>query len=67
MAFIGTIAEFDERKEDFECYVERLAEFMKANKVEDDRKASVFLAVIGAEALSIVRNLFSPATPSSKT
>ena len=40
---------------------------MKANKCADDDKATIFLALIGAEAFEAVSNYVSPAEPTDKT
>ena len=38
-----------------------------ANKVEDDRKASVLLTLVGGTVYGVLRNLLSPNKPQDKT
>lgn len=64
---IGDISEFKEGQEDFESYLERLDMWMTTNSVEDDKKVSVFLSVIGADTYRLLKNLISPDKPSTKT
>ena len=64
---IGAIGEYKEGQEDFESYLERLDMWMTANDVADDKKVSVFLSVIGADAYRLLKNLVSPDKPSTKT
>jgi len=67
MAHKDTFGEFNPSVEDFECYVERLAMYFEANDIEDAKKKSVFLSVIGAKYYSLLRSLCSPDAPSGKT
>ena len=60
MAHIGRIGEFDETKESFTCYKERLTQFFVANEVKNERKVAVFLSVIGPKTYGILRNLVAP-------
>ena len=64
---IGTISEFDPEKEDWVNYQKRLEIWMKVNKVEDDDKANVFLALIGPKAFEVLTNLTLPDEVDSKT
>ncbi len=60
--------EFDEEKEEWAQYVERLGNFFSANNVtEVDRKRAIFLTVIGPAASKLLRSLISPAKPTEKT
>ena len=62
---IGCITEYKEGQEDFESYLERLEQWMFANDVEDGKKVSVFLSVIGAETYRLLKNLTMPQRPST--
>ena len=62
--FVGTVSEFIPSKEQWSNYQKRLEIWMKANKCADDDKATIFLALMGAEAVS---NYVSPAEPTDKT
>ncbi|KAI4881013.1 hypothetical protein NFI96_011262 [Prochilodus magdalenae] len=64
---IGQLSEYKEGQEDFESYLERLEQWMIANEVDEGKKVSVFLSVIGAEAYRLLKNLTMPAKPSSLT
>ena len=67
-ATFGSIGEYEEGKEDWPQYVERLEHFFAANGiVEDDRKLSVFLSVIGPNAYKLLRSVISPKKPGEKT
>ena len=64
---IGTIGEFQEGREDWKQYAERLQHFMDANGITDeDRKRAVFLTVIGPKAYKLLASLVAPAKPGEK-
>ena len=64
---IGTIGEFQEGREDWKQYTERLQHFMDANGITDeDRKRAVFLTVIGPKAYKLLASLVAPAKPGEK-
>ena len=67
MAYVGKVDEFDSANEDWEAYMERVELYCDANDVEEDKKVSVLLSLIGAKTYNLLRNLVSPAKPSSKT
>lgn len=67
MPFIGKVNEFTEGSESVENYVERLEQFFTANDIEDEKKVSVFLSVVGSSAYGVIRNLVQPALPKDKT
>lgn len=67
MALIGSISEYKEGKEDFESYLERLEQWMAANTVADEKKVSVFLSIIGADAYKLLKSLLLPDKPSTKS
>ena len=46
--------------------MERLEQWLAANKVEDDQKVAVFLSVIGAKAYAVLKHLLLPDIPSTK-
>lgn len=64
---IGQIGEFEEGKEEFVNYVERVEQYFLANDVSTARQISVFLTVIGPATYSLVKSLVSPQKPSDKT
>jgi hypothetical protein len=54
MAHRDTFSEFNPAVEDFDCYVERLSMYFEANNIDADKQKSVFLSVIGPQALLLV-------------
>ena len=53
-AIIEKVEEFDEGKETFTCYLERLDQFFIANDIKDAKAVSVFLTVIGPRSYSLL-------------
>ncbi|XP_021340098.1 uncharacterized protein K02A2.6-like [Mizuhopecten yessoensis] len=66
MAHVGKIGEFVEGSENFTCYVERMEQYFAANDITD-KKVAVFLAVMGPQTYSLLRNIMTPDLPSTKT
>ena len=67
-ATFGRIDEFEEGKEDWTQYIERLEHFFVANSVTDnDKKRSILLTVMGPSAYKLLRSLISPAKPGDKS
>ena len=64
---IASVGEYCDDKEDFESYTERLSAWLVVNAVTDDQKSSVFLAVIGASTYKLLKSLFAPEKPNTKT
>ena len=52
--------------ESFSAYMERVEMFFIANRIIKNRKAAVFLSVIGAKSFSLLRSLVAPQKPSEK-
>ena len=67
MTTLGRIDEFNPEAETITAYLERVELFFVANKVEDDRKASVLLTLVGGTVYGVLRNLLSPNKPQDKT
>lgn len=67
MTFVGKVDEFDSSSEDWEAYIERVELYCDANDVDEEKKSSVLLSVMGAKTYNLLRNLVSPHKPSSKT
>jgi len=67
-ATFGRIDEFEEGKEDWIQYVERLEHFFEANNVSTDaKKRSILLSVMGPSAYKLLRSLVSPDKPGEKS
>ena len=55
MATIGTVGEFSPEMESIILYLEHVEVFFVANQVEDDRKASVSLSLLGFKVYGVLR------------
>ena len=66
-ATYGTLKEFNPEAERISTYLERMALFLKANKVADEDKVPVFLSIIGGKVYSLLRDLLAPALPQDST
>ena len=62
-AYIGSIGEYREGKEEWSQYAERLNHFLSANGIE---KKDVFLTVIGPQTYKLLKSLVAPAKPGEK-
>ena len=62
-AYIGKIEAFDRTIEPWSSYVERLAQYFKANKVDDSLKVASLLSLIGGKTYNLLRTLTSPTKP----
>ena len=60
MTSFGRIDEFRPKNESIEAYLERIELYFNANEVEDDKKVSIFLSVIGGKTYSVLRDLLAP-------
>ena len=66
-SFIGNISAFNENTETFVDYADRMQSFLTANSVQNDVKVHTFLALVGADAFTLLKNLCSPEKPSTKS
>ena len=65
---LGRVDEFDETKDDWLQYVERLEHFLAANGIDDaNKKRAVLLTVVGAATYETLRNIVFPKKPGEKT
>lgn len=67
MSLIGSIEQFKPGRDDFESYVERMKQFFICNVVEEDKKVSLFITLMGSETYSLLKNILYPETPESKS
>ena len=66
--FIGTVGEFQQEREDWTQYCDRLEHYFQANGITDEnKKKSIFLVIIGPASLKLLCNLASPKKPHEKT
>ena len=64
----GSVGAFDPSLEDWISYSEHVDHYLEANEVSpDSKKLSVFLSTCGPATYTLIQNLVSPASPSSKT
>ena len=62
--FVGAPEPFDLSKgADWKLYTQRFEHFVKANKVEDDQKKHLLLALVGAPTYKLLANLAAPTEP----
>ena len=67
MALVGPVGEYVDGKEDIASYIERIELYFAANYVEKDNEVVTLLAVIGADAYGVLRNLLAPQRPKDKS
>ena len=61
---IGKVEEFNEDKEGWESYTERLELYFAANEItEADTRRAILLTVVGAQTYKLFRNLVYPRKP----
>ena len=60
MNSIGKLEEFDEARNDWTAYIERVEQYFLANDVADDKRVPVLLTLIGGKTYSLLRTLTSP-------
>ncbi|KAJ8912589.1 hypothetical protein NQ315_000457 [Exocentrus adspersus] len=53
--------------DDWEIFAERLEQYLKANKVEEERKVSVLITSISEEAYKTLKNVCDPVKPYEKS
>nr|XP_034336152.1 uncharacterized protein K02A2.6-like [Crassostrea gigas] len=63
MTNIGKLGDFQEGKESFVNYAERMEQFFVANEVKDEKKVAVLLSLIGPATYGILKNLLQPQLP----
>ena len=65
-AYIGSVGEYVEGKEEWSQYAECLDHFLSVNGIVDKKKKDVFLAVIGPQTYKLLKSLVAPAKPGEK-
>ena len=64
MATHGTISVFSSSQETWTTHVERLQQYLAANKIEDaDQRRAVLLSMCGPATYRLIRSLVSPKKP----
>ena len=67
MSQVFAFGEFDESKEDWLSYTERLQQYLLANDVPDEKQHAVLLSGCGPTTYQLIRNLTVPAKPTAKS
>jgi len=64
VAVHGTISEFSNTQETWTSYIERLEQYLAANKVEDaDQQRAILLSICGPATYWLICNFVSPNKP----
>ena len=58
MSICGQLEPFDPARHNFEKYAQRFKLYVQANAIEEDKRQSVFLTLIGYETYEILSNMF---------
>ena len=66
MATYGKLVDFNQGKEEFAAYLERVELFFVANDIPADKKVPIFLHCIGITTYGLLRSLVAPANPKDK-
>ena len=64
-ATIGHVNEFNPNNDSFATYVERVNIFFTMNEIKTEKRAAVFLNLIGAKAYDLLCSLLTPTLPQS--
>ena len=67
MTSYGHIDEFRPENESIEAYLERIELYFSANDVDEEKKVSIFLSVLGGKTYSVLRDLLAPVKPREKS
>ena len=66
-ATIGSLEPFDNGRESWTEYVERMEFFFVANDIQEAKKKAVLLSVVGAKTFKLIKTLLAPQKPSDKS
>ena len=64
---MGQVGEYIDGKEDIASYIKRVELYFAANCVEADYEVATFVALIGADAYGVLRNLLAPELQKDKS
>ena len=67
MPSIQIINRFDEKKEDWSSYVERLEQYFVANDIKNQMKVAVLISAMGPSTYGLLKNLTAPNKPNTKS
>ena len=63
---IGCVSEFDNSKETWCTYIERLESFFNVNDIAEGKKSDFLVSVMGSETYGLLTTLMAPTKPSTK-
>ena len=64
MATYGHLGEFDNSKEDWKSYIERLTQYFTANDIDSPLKQhAILLSVCGSSTYQLIKNVLAPRVP----
>ena len=64
---LGQLSEYRPGQDRLSVYLEQFEMYVKVNSVSDDKKAPLFLTVIGPTVYCLLHNLLAPDSPTEKT
>ena len=67
MTSFGHIYEFRPENESIEAYLERIELYFSANDVDEEKKVSIFLSILGGKTYSVLTDLLAPVKPREKS
>ena len=65
--YIGSIEPFDEGREDWLAYSERLEQYFLVNGIAGERQVPAFLSIVCSKMYGLLRNLTAPDKPCTKS
>ena len=63
----STFAEFDEAKEDWLSYAERMERYFIANDIKEEKRRAFLLSVRGPSLYQLIKDLVAPDKPSERS
>ncbi|XP_036146047.1 uncharacterized protein K02A2.6-like [Monomorium pharaonis] len=66
MALIGSIEPFNSKESDITTYLERIEQLFVCNDINEAKKVSVFLTLIGGDAYGVLKDLLAPSLPTKQ-
>ena len=63
----STFAEFDEAKEDWLSYAERMEQYFIANEIKEEKRRAFLPSVCGPSLYQLIKDLVAPGKPSEQS
>ena len=68
MARHGTVGEYDNTREDWLSYTERLQQYFAANDVRNaEKQRAIFLNTVGASTYQLIKSQLAPSKPAERS